>query len=56
VVVIDTDATGQAYQQFICQACEVTSLSDPEYDAANPNYAKYTIHIIPFNVTPVDPA
>jgi hypothetical protein len=56
VLVIDTDATGVAFQQFICTDCEMTSLSDPEYDAASPGYAKYSVHLVPFNVTPVNPA
>ena len=56
MLVIDTDATGLAFQQHICSECEMTSLADPEYDAGNPGYAKYTVHIIPYNVTPVDPA
>jgi hypothetical protein len=56
VIVIDTDATGQAFQQYICQACEMTSIGDPEYDAANPNYAKLTCHVIPFNIQMIDPS
>jgi hypothetical protein len=56
MIIIDTDATGQPFQQFNCSACECTKLADPEYDAKSPDYARYTVHIIPFSVTALDPA
>lgn len=56
VTVIDTDATGQPFMQYICSSCECTKLSDPEYDAKAPDYARYTIHVVPYDVTPIDPA
>lgn len=56
VTVIDTDATGVAFQQYLCTGCEMTGLSDPEYDAANPNYARLNCHVIPFNITMLDPS
>ena len=56
VVVQDTDAYGTVFEQYILQDCEASKLSDPEYDAATPGYAKFTIHICPYAVTMVDPA
>ena len=55
ITIQDTDASGSVFQQYICSACEMTSLADPEYDAASPNYAKLTCHILPFNITMLDP-
>jgi hypothetical protein len=54
MVIQDTDATGQVFQQFLCTGCEMTSLADPEYDAGNPGYAKFTVHIVPYNITMID--
>jgi hypothetical protein len=56
MLIVDTDAMGQPFQQFICQACEMTKLLEPEYDAGNVSYAKNDCHIVPYAITAVDPA
>lgn len=56
VLIKDTDATGTVFQQFICTGCEMSAISDPEYDAGNPGYAKFTVHLLPYSITMVDPA
>ena len=52
----DPDAFGTIYQQYICQDCECSLYEDPDYEAATPEYAKIQVHILPYSVTPVDPA
>ena len=50
VVIIRTDAMGTEFARDLCQACECVKFADPEYDAANPGYAKVTVDILPYEL------
>lgn len=44
--VIRTDAHGVEFNRVIYTECEVKSITEPAYDAANPDYAKTTVVLI----------
>lgn len=44
--IVRTDAHGVEFDRTIYTECEVKSITEPPYDAANPDYAKTTIVII----------
>lgn len=47
VVVSRCDAYGVEYERILLPQCELAKFVDPEYDAANPTFAKITITILP---------
>ena len=53
VTIIRTDATGVEFARDMCQLCDCVKLEEPEFDAANPTYAKITADIIPYEVVPM---
>lgn len=53
ITIIDTDATGQPFQQYLCYSCELTNYEEPEYRAESPDYAWLTLHVLPYDVVPV---
>lgn len=54
-VVVRTDASGAEFARTLLQSCECTYMSEPEFDAANPTFAKITIRIVPYEVIPLPP-
>lgn len=50
---IRTDAHGVEFQRKIYIQCEPISMTEPAYDAANPDYAKTTITFAPEDIVKV---
>lgn len=50
--IIRTDAHGDEFPggRKSYTGCEVMSISEPAYDAANPNYAQITVVVVPYNI------
>lgn len=44
--IVRTDAHGVEFARTIYTECEVKSITEPPYDAANPDYAKTTVVLI----------
>jgi hypothetical protein len=53
VTVIRTDATGTEFARNLHQSCECVKFAEPEYDAASPTYAKVTVDLLPYEITPL---
>ena len=53
--IIRTDAHGVEIPRGrkVYTQCEVLSITEPAYDAANPDYSKITVVIIPYDIVPV---
>lgn len=50
VELIRTDATGTEFARRLLPQCECNKMTDPGYDAANPEYASITIELIPWDI------
>lgn len=48
--IIRTDAHGDEFKRKVYSDCEVISITEPAYDAANPDYAKITVTVAPYNI------
>ena len=48
--VIRTDAHGDEFSRKSYTGCECISISEPSYDAANPNFAQVTITVAPHDI------
>lgn len=48
VMIRYVDATGQEFDRISCPACECASYERPEYDAANPGFAKIMTKLLPY--------
>jgi len=54
VVIVRTDASGTEFARTLLPQCECTKYAEPPFDAASPTYAKVSVTIVPWNVTPID--
>jgi hypothetical protein len=52
-IIARTDGAGVEFGRILIQNCECSKKTYPEYDAASPTYAKFTVTILPGSV-PVD--
>ena len=48
--VIRTDAHGDEFSRKSYTGCEVISITEPAYDAANPNYAQISVVVAIYNI------
>lgn len=48
--VIRTDAHGIEFSRKTYTQCELLSITEPAYDAANPEFAKITVVALPFDI------
>lgn len=48
-VIIRTDGHGVEFSRRLIPACECFGLTDPAYDAAAPDYAKFTVLVAPWD-------
>jgi hypothetical protein len=53
ITVIRCDASGAEFDRTLLVSCECVKITDPEFDAANPTFAKVTATIVPYDVKPV---
>lgn len=53
VTVIRCDASGAEFARTLLVSCECSKISEPEFDAANPTYAKVSVDLLPYDVKPV---
>lgn len=53
--IIRTDAHGvdQPSGRTVWTGCELMSITEPAYDAANPDYAKVSITVLPYNMVKI---
>lgn len=56
IIIIRTDATGNEFARTLLQDCECSRYVEPAFDAASPTYAQVSVRILPWEVTPLDPA
>lgn len=49
VMIKYVDNSGKEYDRISCPACECQSYERPEYDAANPGYAKIMTTLLPYD-------
>lgn len=54
VTIIRTDAHGVEFGRTLLPQCECFQYTEPETDAASPNYAQSTIVLLPWDVIPLD--
>ena len=48
--IIRTDAHGDEFSRKSYTGCEVISITEPAYDAANPNYAQISVVVAIYNI------
>jgi hypothetical protein len=48
--IIRADAHGIEFKRKIYTQCEIVSVTEPAYDAGNPDYAKITVVVAPFDI------
>ena len=48
--IIRTDAHGVEFARKVWTQCEVLSITEPAYDALNPDFAKVTVEVAPFDL------
>lgn len=56
ITVIRTDASGAEFARTLLASCECTKYVEPEFDASSPTYAKVSVDILPYEVTPIEAA
>lgn len=47
--VIFVDAAGTEFDRISCPGCECSNYERPDYDAANPGYAKIMVTLLPYD-------
>jgi hypothetical protein len=56
VIIIRVNAAGDEFARTLLQDCECSRYVEPAYDAASPTYAQVSVRLLPWEVTPLDPA
>jgi hypothetical protein len=54
MTVIMVDATGTEQERVLWSSVEISRLTEPEADLANPTYAQMVITVLPKEITPID--
>jgi len=52
--VIRTDAHGVEFKRKMYSNCELLSITEPAYDAANPDFSKITVVCCPYDIIDMD--
>jgi len=52
--IVRTDADGIEFARKLYPYCECVKISEPSYDAANPNYASISITVVPWDIIDLD--
>ncbi len=50
---VRVDATNSEFGRIMARDCECSKMTDPEVDLERPGYAKITVEVLPWEVTPL---
>lgn len=53
VTVIRTDASGVEFGRTLLPSTECSKFTEPAYDASNPEYAKISVRLLPYDYIPI---
>lgn len=52
-IIIRTDGHGVEFDRELIPSCECIRITDPAYDAANPDYAQFNVSFAPWDFVPI---